>query len=89
MEIGNEVGVLFLVIENQQTAQENQQRKDTPMVGKHSEEGESKAVFYGCLEAYTRQKIREWLQDLLEQEVTGLLGGEGEEREESEGRKPA
>ena len=46
------------------------------MKGKHKGEGESKDVLYGCLEAYARQEIQGWLQDLLEQEVTEFLGRE-------------
>jgi hypothetical protein len=34
---------------------------------KHSEENESKGIFYEELEQYARGKIREHLQDLLEQ----------------------
>src|SRR5438094_4732367 len=41
---------------------------------------ESKRIFYGELEEYARGKIREHLQDLLEQEVTEWLGREKSER---------
>ena len=40
------------------------------MKEKHSEKNESKGIFYEELEQYAREKIREHLQDLLEQEVT-------------------
>ena len=43
---------------------------------KHSEENESKGMFYEGLEEFAREKIREHLQDLLEQEVTEWLGWE-------------
>jgi putative transposase len=46
----------------------------------HSEENESKGIFYAELERYARGKIREHLQDLLEQEVTEWLGREKSER---------
>jgi transposase-like protein len=58
------------------------------MVGKHSEEVESKRVFYECMEAYAREKIREWVQDLLEQEVVELLGRDKNERKASEVEQP-
>jgi transposase-like protein len=41
---------------------------------------ESKGIFYEDLEEYARGKIREHLQDLLEQEVTEWLGREKSER---------
>ncbi len=44
------------------------------MRGNHKEVTESTEGFYACLEAYAREKIREWLQDLLDQEVTEVLG---------------
>jgi putative transposase len=47
---------------------------------KHSEENESKEIFYVELERYARGKIREHLQDLLAQEVTEWLGREKSER---------
>jgi len=50
------------------------------MSGKHNEAVESKDGLYGCLEAYARQEIQSWLQDLLEQEVTEFLGREKSER---------
>lgn len=50
---------------------------------KHSQENESKEIFYGELEEYARGKIREHLQDLLEQEVTEWLGREKSERKEN------
>ncbi len=50
---------------------------------KHSEENESKEIFYAELEEYARGKIRKHLQDLLEQEVTEWLGREKSERKEN------
>ncbi len=50
------------------------------MPGKHKGTAESKEGLYGCLEAYARQEIQSWLQDLLEQEVTDFLGREKSER---------
>jgi len=58
------------------------------MIGKHGEEVESKRVFYECMEAYAREKIREWVQDLLEQEVTELLGRDKSERKAIEVEQP-
>ncbi len=43
---------------------------------KHTEEAESKGIFYDELEEFARQKIRQHLQDLWEQEVTEWLGRE-------------
>ncbi len=53
------------------------------MKEKHSEENESKEIFYAELEEYARGKIRKHLQDLLEQEVTEWLGREKSERKEN------
>lgn len=50
------------------------------MKEKHIVGNESKRIFYGELEEYARGKIREHLQDLLEQEVTEWLGREKSER---------
>ena len=50
------------------------------MKEKHNVGNESKRIFYGELEEYARGKIREHLQDLLEQEVTEWLGREKSER---------
>lgn len=47
---------------------------------KHTEEKESKEIFYQELEAFARTKIQQHLQDLLEQEVTEWLGREKSER---------
>jgi putative transposase len=47
---------------------------------KHSEGIESKGIFYEELEEFARGKIRQHLQDLLEQEVTEWLGREKSER---------
>jgi len=58
------------------------------MIRKHSGQVESKEVFYGCIEAFAREKIREWMQDLLEQEVTELLAREKSERKGSVVEQP-
>jgi len=50
------------------------------MQEKHIGGNESKRIFYGELEEYARGKIREHLQDLLEQEVSEWLGREKSER---------
>ena len=50
------------------------------MTEKHIEGNESKRIFYAELEEYARDKIREHLQDLLEQEVSEWLGREKSER---------
>src|SRR3972149_10505516 len=51
------------------------------MKEEHSGKEESKRILYEELEAYAREKIREHLQDLLEQEVTEWLGrGKGERK---------
>jgi transposase-like protein len=50
------------------------------MTEKHIVDRESKGIFYEDLEEYARGKIREHLQDLLEQEVTEWLGREKSER---------
>jgi transposase-like protein len=50
------------------------------MTEKHIVGNESKGIFYGELEEYARGKIREHLQDLLEQEVSEWLGREKSER---------
>ena len=47
----------------------------------HREKGESKGIFYEGLEAFAREKIRQHLQDLLEQEVTEWLGRAKSERQ--------
>jgi len=57
--------------------------KDTPMKAKHIVGNESKGIFYGELEEFARGKIREHLQDLLEQEVSEWLGREKSERKQS------
>jgi putative transposase len=54
--------------------------KDTPMKEKHIERIESKEIFYEGLEAFALEKIREHLQDLLEQEISEWLGREKSER---------
>src|SRR5262245_9971268 len=46
----------------------------------HREKGESKGIFYEGLEAFAREKIRQHLQELLEQEVTEWLGRAKSER---------
>lgn len=50
------------------------------MEAKHTEGKESTGAFYDCLEAYARQHLQAWLQDLLEQEVTDVLGRRKHER---------
>ena len=50
------------------------------MKEKHIEGNESKRIFYGELEEFARGKIREHLQELLEQEVSEWLGREKSER---------
>jgi len=50
------------------------------MKEKHIGENESKGIFYGELEEFARGKIREHLQDLLEQEMSEWLGREKSER---------
>jgi hypothetical protein len=50
------------------------------MEAKHTEEKESTGAFYDCLEVYARQHLQAWLQDLLEQEVTDVLGRRKHER---------
>lgn len=47
---------------------------------KHTEEKESKEIFYEQLEGFARMKIQQHLQDLLEQEVSEWLGREKSER---------
>ncbi|MBI2174530.1 MAG: hypothetical protein HYU33_04975 [Candidatus Omnitrophica bacterium] len=37
----------------------NRQGKDTPMIGKPSEQAEAKEVYYGLIEAYARERLRE------------------------------
>ena len=49
------------------------------MKEKHIGRNESKGIFYSELEEYARVKIREHLQDLLEQEVSEWLGREKSE----------
>ena len=46
----------------------------------HREKGESKGIYCEGLEAFAREKIRQPLQDLLEQEVTEWLGRAKSER---------
>jgi transposase-like protein len=50
------------------------------MKEKHIGGDESKGVFYAELEAFAREKIRQHIQDLLEQEVSEWLGREKSER---------
>jgi putative transposase len=58
------------------------------MKGKHSGQVESKEVYYGCIEAFAREKIRGWIEDLLEEEVTELLGRAKSERKGSVVEQP-
>ena len=50
------------------------------MKEKHSEPKESKGICYEALEEFAREKIRQHLQYLLEEEVTEWLGREKSER---------
>lgn len=50
------------------------------MEAKHTNPEESTGEFYDCLEVYARQHLQVWLQDLLEQEVTDVLGRRKHER---------
>jgi putative transposase len=50
------------------------------MKEEHGKTIESKGIFYEELEAFAREKIRQHLQDLLEQEVTEWLGREKSQR---------
>lgn len=50
------------------------------MKEKHIDRNESKEILYEALEEFARGKIREHLQDLLEQEVSEWLGREKSER---------
>lgn len=47
---------------------------------KHTAEVESKEIFYEELESFAREKIRQHLQELLEEEVTEWLGRKKSER---------
>ena len=58
------------------------------MTEKHIAGNESKGIFYDELEAYARGKIREHLQDLLEQEVREWLGREKSERKGNSSEQP-
>ena len=58
------------------------------MTEKHIVGRESKGIFYEELEEYARGKIRDHLQDLLEQEVTEWLGREKNERKGSVMEQP-
>jgi transposase-like protein len=58
------------------------------MKEKHREENQSKEILYEQLEAFARAKIREHLQDLLEQELTEWLGREKSERKQSVSEQP-
>ena len=53
------------------------------MKEKHIVGNESKGIIYSELEAYARGKVREYLQDLLEEEVSEWLGREKSERKRS------
>jgi len=57
------------------------------MEGNHTDTKESTGEFYGCLETYARQHLQVWLQDLLEQEVTDLLGRGKHERKQPGGEQ--
>lgn len=55
---------------------------------KHSEPRESKGICYEALEEYAREKIRQHLQYLLEDEVTEWLGREKSERKDNALEQP-
>jgi putative transposase len=58
------------------------------MKEKHIGGNESKGIFYGELEEFARGKIREHLQDLLEEEVSEWLGRKKSERKVSPFEQP-
>ena len=58
------------------------------MRGKHRETVESKEVCYRELEEFAGGKIRQHLQDLLEQEVSEWLGREKSERKANPTEQP-
>lgn len=58
------------------------------MKDEHREKIESKGIYYRELEEFARGKIREHLQDLLEQEVTEWLGREKSERKGNPKEQP-
>src|SRR6266496_231257 len=58
------------------------------MKEKHIGGNESKGILYGEVEEFARAKIREYLQDLLEQEVTEWLGREKSERRDNPKEQP-
>ena len=58
------------------------------MKEKHITGNESKGIFYDGLEGFARARIREHLQDLLEQEVSEWLGREKSERKLSPLEQP-
>jgi transposase-like protein len=58
------------------------------MKEKHIRGNESKGIFYDGLEGFARARIREHLQDLLEQEVSEWLGREKSERKLSPLEQP-
>jgi len=55
---------------------------------KHREKKESKGICYEALEEFAREKIREHLQYLLEEEVTEWLGREKSERKGNASEQP-
>ena len=55
---------------------------------KHIRGNEAKGIFYAGLEEFAREKIRQHLQDLLEQEVTEWLGRQKSERKLSPLEQP-
>jgi putative transposase len=54
----------------------------------HREKDESKGIFYDGLEEFAQEKIRQHLQDLLEQEVTEWLGREKSQRKSNPLEEP-
>ena len=58
------------------------------MTENHIGREESKRIFYGELEQHARERIREYLQDLLEEEVTEWLGRAKGERKMNPREQP-
>ncbi len=58
------------------------------MKEKHRDKVESKGIFYDGLEEFTREKIRQHLQELLEQEVTEWLGRVKSQRKMNASEEP-
>ena len=58
------------------------------MTGNHIEGEESKRILYAELEQHARERIREYLQDLLKEEVTEWLGRAKGERKSNRSEQP-